>query len=180
MMNFCSNCGHTVKVLIPVGDNMPRHVCQSCEMIHYHNPKIITGCIVEYQSKILLCKRAIEPRYGLWTVPAGFMENNETVEQGAARECYEEACAEAINLSLFGIYNLPYISQVYILFHGTMQEPIYASGQESLEVGLYDEKDIPWDSMAFTVVSNALKRYFSMRKNGFFIPIVETLDKKVD
>lgn len=157
---FCSHCGHSCSVLVPEGDNRPRRVCSGCQCIHYENPKNVVGCLLEWQGKVLLCKRAIEPRYGYWTLPAGFMENEETTIQGAAREAFEEATARCDELRLFSIYNLPRISQVYLMFNGRLRDGYAQAGDETLEVGLFDESEIPWDKLAFPVITEALTRYF--------------------
>lgn len=162
-MNFCSSCGGKVLLEIPVGDNRERHVCSQCGNIHYSNPKNVVGCLLQWQGKILLCKRAIEPRLGYWTLPAGFMENGETTQQGAAREAYEEAQARAEDLQLFGIYNLPRISQVYIMFKGVLKDGFAEAGEETTEVHLFDESEIPWDELAFPVVVEALKRHYEQQ-----------------
>lgn len=167
-MKFCSNCGEPVTQKIPQGDNRPRFVCNACEMIHYQNPRIIAGCIAEYNDTILLCKRAIEPRYGLWTLPGGFMENNETTLQAAARESFEEANATISNLSLYCTYSIPHISQVYMMYRGTLQDGYAAPGDESLETQLYSEIEIPWDKLAFPVMSESLKLYFTDKLTGNF------------
>jgi len=167
-MNYCSHCGHSLTQRIPDGDHLPRFVCDRCDIIHYQNPNNVTGCLLEWQGKILLCKRAIEPRYGLWTLPAGFMENAETAAQGAAREAYEEAFAEAENLKLYTLFSLPHISQVYILFQGQLKNGAAKAGSESLEVKLFSEEEIPWDELAFPVITETLKLYFQDRKQGEF------------
>ena len=167
-MKFCSCCGSTVVIRIPKGDNMPRHVCDNCDTIHYLNPKVVNGCVAEWEGKILLCKRAIEPRYGYWTLPAGFMENGETTWEGAARETYEEACAQVSDLTLYGIFNLPHINQVYVMFRGQVVDGQAAPGSESLEVDFYSEEDIPWGELAFPVVKETLELYFADRKRGAF------------
>ena len=132
-MKFCSSCGSaSITQSIPEGDNRLRFVCSSCEEIFYHNPKIVVGCIAEWQDKILMCKRAIEPRYGKWTLPAGFMENEETVHAAAARETQEEATAEVANMSLYTMYNLPHISQVYVIFRADLVAGKASPGIESL------------------------------------------------
>ena len=172
-MKFCSDCGSKVDHKIPQGDNLPRHICSECETIHYQNPKIVAGAVLEFEGRILMCKRAIEPRYGYWTVPAGFMENKETVRQAAARETYEEALAVASKLDLYGVYNLPHVNQVYIMFQGTLDKPEFGPGSESLEVELVEEKDIPWDDLAFKVVTMTLKKYFKDRKVGDFQPFTD-------
>ena len=168
-MKFCSSCGSAeITLTIPDGDNRPRFVCQSCEEIFYHNPKIVAGCIAEWQGKILMCKRAIEPRYAKWTLPAGFMENEETMHDAAARETQEEATAEVSGLSLYTMYNLPHINQVYVMFKGELVEGKASPGAESLEVALMEEKDIPWHEIAFPVIKESLKVYFEdKRKNSF-------------
>jgi ADP-ribose pyrophosphatase YjhB (NUDIX family) len=165
-MNFCSNCGERVQVKVPEGDNMPRYVCDACGMIHYQNPKVVVGCIPEWEDRILLCRRAIEPRYGLWTLPAGFMENGETVQQGAARETMEEANADVEVGGLYALFNLPHINQVYMLFRARLKQPEFGAGTESLEVELMREDQIPWDEIAFPVISEALRLYFKDRVNG--------------
>jgi len=164
-LNYCSECGHSTTIKIPQGDNRERQVCESCNTVHYKNPNNVCGCILVWQKKVLLCKRAIEPRYGYWTLPAGFMENNETTMEGAAREAFEEANAKANNLRLFGLYNLPRISQVYIMFLGDLKDGYIAAGEESLEVELFDEKDIPWDQLAFPVVAESLTQFFKDRSS---------------
>lgn len=160
---YCRTCGTPVENLIPVGDNRPRDVCPSCGHIHYENPKVIVGCLLEWESKVLLCKRAIEPRYGYWTLPAGFMENKETTQVGAAREAFEEARAECDNLRLFAVYNLPRISQVYVMYFGQLRNGFARASEETLETRLVEEQDVPWDALAFPVVTESLKRYFELR-----------------
>ncbi len=170
-MKFCSECGSDqLSFVIPQGDNRPRHVCSRCGMIHYLNPKVITGCLVQHEDKVLLCRRAIEPRYGLWTIPAGFMENHETTEQAAIRETWEEAHAKVSNLQLYNVFSIPHISQIYIMFLAKLElnEPLFAAGSESLEVALFDEASIPWDQLAFPVVQRTLKQYYLDRQQGHF------------
>jgi len=169
-MNFCSQCGAQVSLKIPAGDNMPRYVCNTCEAIHYENPKIVAGCIPEWEDKVLLCKRAIEPRYGLWTLPAGFMENNESTPQAAAREAMEEARADVEITSLYTVFNLIHINQVYMLFRSRLLNEDFGAGIESLEVELFAEKDIPWDQLAFPVVEQTLRHFFKDRAAGQFQP----------
>ena len=159
-MNYCSQCGNTVSSKIPDGDNRERYVCDSCETIHYQNPNNIAGAILTSGDRVLLCKRAIDPRYGRWTLPAGFMENNETVAQAAARESMEEANASAGNLKLFGVFSMPYISQVYLMFSGNLLSDTVSPGEESLEVGLFTQDQIPWDEIAFPVITHSLELFF--------------------
>jgi ADP-ribose pyrophosphatase YjhB (NUDIX family) len=158
-MNFCSVCGKTVSLIIPAGDDHLRHVCDDCGTIHYSNPNNVCGAILTQGDKILLCKRAIEPRYGLWTLPAGFMENGETVTEGAARETMEEANASSDNLKLFGVFSLPHISQVYMMFKGELADGKHAPGAESLETALFSTDHIPWEQLAFPVIDYCLKLY---------------------
>jgi len=161
---YCTQCGKPVERKIPEGDNRNRKVCSCCGFIHYENPKNVVGCLLEWQGKILLCKRAIEPRYGYWTLPAGFMENEESTIEGAAREAYEEATAESEELRLFAVYNLPRISQVYMMFIGQLKNGYAAPNEETLEVGLFDQSEIPWKELAFPVITESLTRYFEMRE----------------
>ncbi len=165
-MKFCSNCGAAVALKISPGDSLPRHVCDACSTIHYQNPKMIVGCIAEWEHRILLCRRAIEPRHGLWTVPAGFMENGETTAQGAARETLEEANARVEIGPLYAMYNIPHINQVYILFRARLLDLDFSAGAESLEVQLFDEADVPWETLAFATVRNTLTHYYADRKAG--------------
>lgn len=165
-MKFCSDCGAAVSLKIPAGDSLPRYVCDACATIHYQNPKMIVGCIAEWENRILLCRRAIEPRLGLWTVPAGFMENGETTAQGAARETLEEANARVEVGPLYAMYNIPHINQVYILFRARLVDLDFSAGVESLEVKLFDEADIPWEQIAFATVRNTLTHYYADRKTG--------------
>lgn len=165
-MKYCSNCSASVELMIPEGDSLPRYVCTSCSTIHYQNPKMVVGCIPEWEDKILICKRAIEPRRGWWTLPAGFMENNETLAQAAARETLEEANARVEIGNLFTVYSLPHISQVYFLFRARLLDLDFKPGIESLEVKLVSEFEVPWDEMAFRVIHDPLKQYFEERKRG--------------
>ncbi len=165
-MNYCSQCGQPVEYRIPEGDNLPRHICTACNTIHYQNPKIVAGCIPEWEGKILLCRRAIEPRHGLWTLPAGFMENRESTEQAAQRETWEEARARVDIESLYAVFSIPHISQVYMLFRGPLTGPDFAAGPESLEVALFSEEEIPWQSLAFPVIEKTLRRYFEDQRSG--------------
>lgn len=165
-MNFCSHCGAPVRVEVPSGDNRPRHVCPGCGTIHYHNPKMVVGCIPEWEDKILLCRRAIEPKYGLWTLPAGFMENGETTAEGAARETLEETGARVEILNLYSMISLPDINQVYLVFRAKLLHLDFVPGEESLEAALFSEADIPWDDLAFRTIHRTLMHYYADRKTG--------------
>lgn len=167
-MKYCSNCSATVELMIPEGDSLLRYVCNTCNIIHYQNPKMVVGCIPEWEDKILLCKRAIEPRKGWWTLPAGFMENNETLAQAAARETLEEANARVEIGDLYAVYSLPHISQVYFIFRAKLLDLDFKPGIESLEVKLVSEQEIPWEEMAFRVIHDPLRLYFKERNQGKF------------
>jgi ADP-ribose pyrophosphatase YjhB (NUDIX family) len=174
-MKFCSNCGGSVEFRVPADDNRERFICDACTTIHYINPRIIAGCLVTSGDKVLLCKRAIEPRRGSWTLPAGFMENGESVEEGAARETWEEALAKVTMGDLYTVFSLPHISQVYMFFRAEMVDGNFGCGPESLACDLYSEADIPWDQMAFPVMTNTLKHYFSDRTHNQFPLRSETI-----
>lgn len=167
-MNFCSHCGARLDQRIPSGDDRPRFVCDRCQTIHYQNPKIVVGTIPEWDDQLLLCRRAIEPRAGMWTLPAGYLENRETMMDGARRETREEAGAELATLAPFALFDLPFISQVYMMFRGPLASTDYHPGQESIEVRLFAQADIPWSDLAFAVVRETLACYFSDRNNGQF------------
>lgn len=167
-MKFCNQCAAPLTVRIPDGDNLPRYVCTACASVHYQNPKIVAGCVAEWEGRILLCRRAIEPRYGLWTLPAGFMENQESAVQAAVRETWEEAHAQVENPQLFGLYSLLHVSQVYLMFRGHLKDGQASAGVESLEVGLFTEEQIPWSEIAFAVVEETLHKYCADRSNGTF------------
>ncbi len=158
-VKYCSLCGVTVSQRVPPGDTIIRHVCDECGTVHYQNPKIVAGCIVTWQDNILLCRRAIEPRYGLWTIPAGFMELGETTTAAAARETLEEACAAVEIDHLFAVYNIPHVSQVYIIFKAHLHTAVHAPGEESLETELFPVTEIPWQQLAFPVVHAALEQF---------------------
>lgn len=167
-MNFCNECGANVRLIVPEGDTVARHVCQACGSIHYLNPKMVVGCVAEWEGRVLLCRRAIEPRVGLWTLPAGFMENGETTSEAAVRETLEEACADIEIIELFSLVNVPHINQVHLFYRGRLSHPAHAAGTESLETGLFAENEIPWDKLAFRSVALCLEAYFSDRAHGVF------------
>ena len=165
-MNFCSHCGHKVQLTIPAGDTQPRHVCTSCGKVHYVNPLIVVGCVPEHGEQILLCRRAIEPRRGYWTIPAGFMEIGETMAQGAARETMEEAVARVEIRDLFAVVDVIHARQVHMMYRATLLGGEYGVGAESLEVGLFREEQIPWDDIAFESVRFALQKFIEDRAAG--------------
>lgn len=172
-MNFCSDCAHPVSLSIPAGDNRLRYVCGNCGAIHYQNPKMVLGSIPVWDEdgdmRILLCKRAIEPRRGYWTLPAGFMENNETTTEAALRETIEEAGAKIQLHELFSLLNVPHVHQVHMFYRATLLDLNYEAGIESLEVKMFSANDIPWDEIAFQTVSHTLKFFLADHatlKNG--------------
>lgn len=167
-MKFCSHCGNTVSARIPQGDDRQRYICDHCNTVHYQNPRIVAGCLVTWEKQVLLCKRAIEPRHGFWTLPAGYMENGETTEQAALRETWEEARAKVREQELYMLFNLPHINQVYMFFRAELAAPDFAPGVESLEVALFDEADIPWKELAFPTVGKTLRRYFDDRQQEHY------------
>ena len=168
-MNYCSSCGSAeMQWRTPDGDNRPRHTCDDCGSVFYDNPKIVAGCIPVWEGKVLLCKRAIEPRLGLWTLPAGFMENGETTAQAAQRETWEEAQAQVEDLRLYTVINLPQINQVYMMFRGVLPALEFAPGAESLECKLYTEDEIPWSEIAFPTITHTLQYYFTDCRRGEF------------
>ncbi len=165
-MKFCSECGSAGTMRIPKGDNRHRFICDGCGRIHYRNPRIIAGCIALWDGKILLCKRAIEPRKGWWTIPGGFLEQGEVAEVGAARETLEEACATVEISSLHTMYSIPHISQVYLVFLANLVDGSYGAGVESEEVKLVSVDEIPWDEIAFSAVKFSLEKYIERLKTN--------------
>jgi len=170
VIKYCNSCGAPVTHRVPEGDSLARAVCDACGTIHYQNPKIVVGCVPALGERILICKRAIEPRYGLWTLPAGFMENGESASQGAVREALEEANARVEIEDLYTVYSIPHISQVYMMFRARLLDENVSPGTESLEVKLVTAAEIPWRELAFTMVRRTLEHYIEDRKTGVFLP----------
>ncbi len=166
-MKFCSECAHPVALAIPEGDNRPRYVCPQCQAIHYQNPKLVIGTLPVWEQdgklQVLLCKRAIEPRYGYWTLPAGFMENEETTEQAAIRETEEEAGADIELGKLFTLLNVAHVHQVHLFYLARLRSLDFAPGEESLEVQMFTQDEIPWDDLAFPTVRTTLELFFADR-----------------
>lgn len=159
-IHYCTQCGSKdIRYQIPDGDNRLRYICQSCEFIHYSNPKVVAGCLIIHRKQILFCRRAIEPRKGLWTLPGGFMENHETTVQAAQRETWEEARAKVKISHLYTLFSLPHINQVYMMYLAELIGDNYRPGPESLEVKLFNPEDIPWDELAFPTIRETLKLY---------------------
>ena len=167
-MKFCPDCAAALAKRVPPGDSVLRHVCDACGSIHYQNPKLVVGCVPEWEGRILLCRRAIEPRYGYWTLPAGFMENDETTGQGAARETLEEAGARVELTAAFSMISVPYVNQVHLFYRARLLDLEFKPGDESLEVALFEEAKLPWNEIAFRTVGLTLRHWFSDRARGVF------------
>ncbi len=176
-MRFCSDCGAPVRRRVPAGDTLPRYICDACRTVHYQNPRIIAGCVAQWEDRVLLCRRAIEPRHGRWTLPAGFMENGETADAAAVRETFEEAQARVELDSLYTLFSLPHINQVYLLYRGRLLDLEFGPGPESLEVDLFREQDVPWEQLAFPTIVETLRLFFAERRRGRFGVHTGTIDK---
>jgi ADP-ribose pyrophosphatase YjhB (NUDIX family) len=167
-MKFCANCGSAVVKRVPPGDMLPRWCCDECGEIHYQNPKLVIGTIPEHEGRILLCRRAIEPRYGYWTLPAGFMENAETTGEAAGRETVEEAGADIELGAAFTMISVPGVNQVHLYYLARLRSLEFKPGEETLEVALFQESDVPWNDIAFRTVAATLRHWFADRKRGAF------------
>ena len=154
----------------PAGEDRERDVCAHCGFVDYRNPRIVVGSVLSLAGKILLCRRAIDPRLGFWTLPAGYLELGETVEDGARREAYEEARVRPDIDQVLAVYSVPRISQVQIIFRGTLASADFAPGPESLDVALFDWADIPWPDIAFPTVGWALRQWRESRGRSGFAP----------
>lgn len=177
-MKFCSTCGAPVTIRVPPGDHRPRAVCDACGAIYYENPKVVAGCLVIAGDGVLLCRRGINPRSGLWTLPAGYLEKGETTEQGAVRETWEEARAHVDIDSLYTIFDLPYISQIYMFYRARLRDGNFSAGDETLEARVFVERDIPWRELAFPVVERTLQHYFSDRQSDDFPIHAESITRR--
>jgi len=167
-MNFCSNCGADVRLKTPEGDDRPRFVCTACGVVHYENPKLVVGCIPEQNGRILLCKRNIEPQKDKWTLPAGYLENDETLKQGALRETMEEANAQVEIIAPYRLFDLSFISQIYLMFRAKLLTVDFSPTAESSQIQFFTEPQIPWDEIAFQVIKATLRHYFKDRICGKF------------
>ena len=165
-MKFCSQCASPVEQRIPEGDNRLRFVCPQCQTIHYQNPRIIAGCLPVWGEQVLLCRRNIEPRYGMWTLPAGFMELGETTAAGALRETDEEAGAQIEMGPLFSLLNVRRVGQVHLFYRARLLSDQFNPGHETIEARLFAEDEVPWDELAFRTVKETLECYFADRKAG--------------
>jgi ADP-ribose pyrophosphatase YjhB (NUDIX family) len=166
--SYCSACGHAISRRVPQGDSRERDCCDACGAIHYLNPRPVVGTIPVSGEYILLCKRAIEPRYGYWTLPAGFMEVGETAAQGAQRETIEEARANVRMGPLFSLIDVPGVEQIHIFYRAQLLDHDFGPGTESLDVRLFLESDIPWEQIAFRTVATTLQLFFEDRARGSF------------
>jgi ADP-ribose pyrophosphatase YjhB (NUDIX family) len=176
-MKFCSNCGAALLRRVPPGDTLPRWVCDQCGVVHYSNPLMVVGTIPERDGEILLCRRAIEPRYGYWTLPAGFLENDETAGEGALRETMEEAGARIELGEPFSLISVPRVNQVHLFYRARLLDLDVKPGEETLEVAMYEEARLPWKDLAFRTVGLTLKLWFADRARGSFGFHAEDLDK---
>lgn len=175
MVYYCQKCGNPTHKNIPELDHQLRDICTVCGFIHYQNPKIVVGALVTHQKQVLLCRRAIEPSYGRWTLPAGYMEIGETLEQGAMRECWEEAEAEINIEHLYCTYDIPHVGHVYMMFKSTLKNATFGVGDESLECRLFYEHEIPWQDLAFLTIAQTLRHYFNDCQQGIFPFHLETI-----
>jgi ADP-ribose pyrophosphatase YjhB (NUDIX family) len=167
-MKFCSNCAAPLRQRVPPGDNLPRFVCDACGEIHYQNPRLVVGAVAARDERILLCRRAIEPRYGYWTLPAGFMENDETAAEAALRETLEEAGARIEIEAPFSLISVPRVNQVHLFYRARLASLEFKPGEESLEVALVEEDKVPWQDIAFRTVALTLRHWFADRARGSF------------
>lgn len=167
-MRYCSHCGGTVKHAIPEGDDKVRCICQVCAAVHYENPKMVVGAVPEWDSRVLLCRRAIDPARGKWTLPAGYLENGETVADCALRETREEACAILTDLTPYAMVDLPFINQVYFMFLAKLVDGVFHPGQESLETRLFSPEELPWEDIAFGSIRVVLEKYCVDRQTSTF------------
>jgi ADP-ribose pyrophosphatase YjhB (NUDIX family) len=165
-MKYCPNCASVLTIKIPADDSRERHVCETCNSVHYQNPRNVVGSIPVYGEQVLLCRRAIEPRHGYWTLPAGFLELGESTSHGAARETLEEAGAHVEIGPLFSLLNVPHAEQVHLFYLASMSSPAFFAGEESLEVALFHEHEIPWADLAFPTVKQTLEWFFADRAAG--------------
>lgn len=167
-INYCCTCAAPVTVRVPPGDTLPRHVCDACGLVHYRNPRLVVGTLPVWENRVLLCRRAIEPRRGCWTLPAGFMENGESIAAAAERETREEARAHIELGALYTLISVPHISQVHAIYQARLLDLDFSPGEESLEVALFGEAAIPWGEIAFRTVAMTLRHYFADRARGSF------------
>lgn len=167
-MKFCSNCAAPIARRVPPGDSLPRYICDQCGEIHYQNPNLVVGTLPEWEGRLLLCRRAIEPRYGYWTLPAGFMENDETTADAATRETLEEAGARIALIDPYTMISVPTVNQVHLFYRARLLDLDFAPGEESLDVALFEQAEIPWQEIAFRTVGLTLRHWVADRERGSF------------
>jgi len=167
-IKHCRTCGAPTRYAVPEGDNRERATCSACGTIHYENPTNIVGTVPVWEEKVLLCRRNIEPRYGLWTLPAGFMELGETSAEGALRETVEEAGANIELQELFTVMNVVRVGQIHLYYRARLRDTRFEPGPETIEAQLFDENDIPWEQLAFRTVKETLRCFFEDRRRGEF------------
>lgn len=168
-IEYCTGCGAPTELKIPADDDHARSICTRCGRVHYDNPKMVVGCIPELNGQVLLCKRNIEPRKGKWTLPAGYLENGESVQDGAVRETREETLADVENVEPYRVFNIVSVHQVYFMFRADLVSDNFGPTSESSEVRLFQERDIPWDEIAFSSIQKTLEHYFKDRKTDNFL-----------
>ncbi|MFK8018735.1 MAG: NUDIX domain-containing protein [Pseudomonadales bacterium] len=173
-MIFCTACGGETRSQIPDGDHRERRVCANCEHINYENPKVIVSCLAHCENKLVWVKRAEEPRRGYWVIPAGYLERDESLGQGAARELYEETNLPVRydTMALYTLGTLRYTNEVYVVFRAELESVAYQANHEILEVGLFDESNAPWDDLAYPVVESYIRRFYSELKDQKFSPYI--------
>ena len=167
-IKHCKACGGATEYRTPADDNRERATCTVCGTVHYENPLSVVGTVPVWRDQVLLCRRAIEPRYGLWTLPAGFLELGETLEEGALRETAEEAGARVTLQGLFSLLNVVRVGQLHLYFRAQLLDTVFAPGPETIEAQLFREDEIPWDALAFRTVRVTLEHYFADRRRGQF------------
>lgn len=167
-MRYCSGCGQILVRKVPPGDNRERLVCEHCGAIHYENPRVVAGCLPVWENRVLLCRRAIEPRRGRWTLPAGFLEQGETLAAGAERETWEEARARVRLRGIYTMFSVPHVSQVHVFFRADLIDGAFGVGEESCDVRLFGEAEVPWGELAFPVATRTLEHYFADRERAEF------------
>lgn len=179
MFSFCPLCGAGIERRVPQGDAFQRDVCSACQRVHYHNPRVVAGVVATWEGRVLLCRRAIEPRRGYWTIPAGFLEIGETTRAGAARESREEAGVEPVIERLLAVYELVHVEQVMLVYTGHLRGPELAPGVESLEARLFAWDEIPWEELAFPTVRWALRYHQVVAGQAGYPPHTNPSDERL-
>ncbi|MDW3094643.1 MAG: NUDIX domain-containing protein [Gammaproteobacteria bacterium] len=168
-INYCSRCGAKIEKSNHLKDDVSTHMCVNCNAVYYENPKIIVLSLIDYRGKVLLCKRAIKPRLGFWTLPGGYMEKNETVEEAAIRETQEETGVIVNKLHLYTLVNCPKINQVYFVFRGSVNSDYTEAGEECMDAKFFAECDIPWDTLSYKLMNQVLDWFYDDKSNGKYL-----------